>query len=176
MSSTTHTTHHVYDKSRPGIYPKRSIQQQQTITFNETFRTLFPAVLAVLLSLIVLSAFNHMDSSMLSWIQQKGINDVKGHKITESLIPFDTKNKVMNRPNKPSTMTEYEGLSHLYWETKFGHQKLLDAKKYCKKELEVVMRNYKPDYEALGSRTSASYWANKDRIEKELNHCLASHV
>eukprot|EP01133_Synstelium_polycarpum_P016712 gene16712-19866_t len=188
MSSTSQTTH-VYDKTRTGPYPPR---RQSGMTFNETFRALFPAILAVLLSLIVLSAFNHMDSSVVTWMNHKGIN-FPGLSTFRQHIPSDPysaesliklsepkQQQLMNPPVKrPLNWAEYEKLGPLtkgsYWEMKGRaeeeKERQLAAKegrpwtpKSINKQANVFDHK---KYEALGAKTSASYWQTKARMEEE---------
>ncbi|KAN0026110.1 hypothetical protein ACTFIV_007092 [Dictyostelium citrinum] len=157
-------TKYIYNKSRTGPYPARMVsRQQRSLTFNETFRALFPAVFAVLLSLMVLTAFNHLQGNkVIDWINDNAFTIPGYHKHSTDLIERPTTEIMtidgIRKP--PFDLAEYEKLgpktSGSYWANKARGQEYQNMKN--RKIDYKSMINTK--YQSYGPFASSSYYEN----------------
>ncbi|EGG17264.1 hypothetical protein DFA_08255 [Cavenderia fasciculata] len=158
------------DRSRTGPYPPRP--HIQRITFNETFRALFPAILAVLLSMIVLSAFNHVDPQVWQWIQKGNHYIPLFQKLSNNVDEISTPTYTSPSGNIQWTSADrakYEKLgaftSSSYWES-IGRQKEQQLRQQLTvpKPMSAMSIDRIRYYESLGPFTSSCYWESKGRF------------
>ncbi|EGC28541.1 hypothetical protein DICPUDRAFT_44134 [Dictyostelium purpureum] len=156
-------TKYIYNKSRTGPYPAKSSRQQRSLTFNETFRALFPAIFAVLISLMVLSAFNHFHGNkIIDWINDNAIS-IPGYKPSNSIMNIPTANQVKLFDNKPQPFDfdMYEKLgaktSGSYWSNK-GRE--MELKQHKDRDLRKFTDR---KYQSFGPLGSSSFWERKGR-------------
>ncbi|KYQ90948.1 hypothetical protein DLAC_07828 [Tieghemostelium lacteum] len=138
-------------KYRTGVYPQKRTRE---LSFNEIFRALFPAALAVVLSFIILSAFNSMgDIQWVHWLQNRSPNENK-------------ESKQLNKYYGPLNTYEMLGskTSSAYW-SNLERQKEMKLNEYKRnlKPLDWKKKGERVKYEDLGAKTSSSYWETKGR-------------
>ncbi|EAL70612.1 hypothetical protein DDB_G0273273 [Dictyostelium discoideum AX4] len=164
-------TKYIYNKSRTGPYPARNVsRQQRSLTFNETFRALFPAVFAVLLSLMVLSAFNHLHGNkVIEWINDNAISipGYRKHSTTDLMERPTTEIMKIDGVGKPPfDLAEYEKLgpktSGSYWANKGRGQEYQNMKN--RKIDYKSMINTK--YQSYGPFASSSYYENIGKMKE----------
>eukprot|EP01132_Coremiostelium_polycephalum_P002028 gene2028-2495_t len=179
------TTQRIVDKRRPGFYPQRP--QHRSLTFNETFRALFPAILAVLLSLIAITAFNNIESSVwLDWVEDTFHFKIPGYYPSNKQIA-NIPPPIFYGPQSPFLDPNYEKLGPLtkgvYWETKHRRgmieteqDNIIKLKEFQKriKPLDLSKPKDRKDYEELGPFTKGSYWEMLGRAKEQQQRLLAS--
>ncbi|GAM24326.1 hypothetical protein SAMD00019534_075010 [Acytostelium subglobosum LB1] len=157
------------------VQQPQQVQQRRHITFNEAFKSMFPAIFAVVLSILALSAIRNQDS-LLSLFSYKGnLGFFPDHKTTDPLLNTISRPEIfVANPRMPDFDREaYEKLgaftSGIYWETKARLEEI--ERKKCISEQQQLDAATNPEYEQLGAKCSSSYWENKYRLKERLEKC-----